>query len=60
MKSGTKMHLGEQNLNWYGARSKFISELFQEGFSFSAQMFACRDQNVKFFSLQAHNLSHTT
>ena len=38
---------------------KLMSELFQGEFSFSAHMFACKDENLKFFSLQVHNLSHT-
>ena len=35
-----------------------MSELFQRGFSFPVHMFACKDENLKFFSLQIHNLSY--
>ena len=39
---------------------KLMSESFQKGLSFSAHMIACRDKNVKYFSLQVHYLSHNT
>ena len=65
MKFGTKMHLGVKDSNWLGAMRKLMSELFGGGGgSFSVHMFACKNKNVKCFSLQVtfqvHNLSQTT
>ena len=51
MKFGMKMYVEVENQTDWESWGKSMSELFQGEF--------CKDENLKFFYLQFHNLSYT-
>ena len=59
MKFGTRMHLGGKE-NLIRSHAKIDVGTISGEYTTSVHMFAFKDENVKFFSLQVHNLSYTT